>query len=49
MACGRSGLRSEMRSRFPSALLLNGGNLSHPGRQFEEVLYLFKRALLLPA
>jgi hypothetical protein len=49
MARGRGGLRCELRFRFPPALLLNGGDLSRPGRRFEEVLYLFKRALLLPA
>ena len=49
MACGRGGLKCELRFRFPPALLLNGGNLSRPGRRFEEVLYLFKRALLLAA
>ena len=27
MACGRGGLRYELRFRFPSALLLNGGTL----------------------
>jgi hypothetical protein len=48
--CGtwKGGLGCGLRIKFSSTLLLNGSNLACPGRQFEEVLHLFKRVLLLP-
>jgi len=45
---GRGGLECGLRIKFSSTLLLNGSKLPCPGRQFEEILDLFKRALLLP-
>jgi len=45
----RGRLRYGLRIVFSSALLLNRSNLCRPGRLFEEVLDLFKRAFLLAA
>jgi hypothetical protein len=49
--CGtwKGGLGCGLGIKFSSTLLLNGSNLARPGRQFEEVLHLFKRDLLLPS
>ena len=49
MTHGRDGFGCDLRLKFSSAVLLNRSNLCRPGHRFEEVLYLFKRAFLLPA